>query len=93
MMFSGTRGMPVNGGPMNFGASATELRSWAGVKRRRAFKMVAVAAMVAVSAGSLPETGKPTFELGDDEIEVGELVPALRGADGVDRATGEHRGA
>jgi dihydroxyacetone kinase-like protein len=26
---------------------------------------------VAVSAGSLPETGKPTFELGDDEIEVG----------------------
>ena len=26
---------------------------------------------VAVSAGSIPETGKPTFELGDDEIEVG----------------------
>jgi phosphoenolpyruvate---glycerone phosphotransferase subunit DhaK len=26
---------------------------------------------VAVSAGSLPETGRPTFELPDDEIEVG----------------------
>lgn len=26
---------------------------------------------VAVSAGSIPETGKPTFELADDEIEVG----------------------
>jgi len=26
---------------------------------------------VAVSAGSIPETGKPTFELADDEIEIG----------------------
>ena len=26
---------------------------------------------VAVRAGSLPETGEPTFELGDDEIEIG----------------------
>jgi dihydroxyacetone kinase-like protein len=26
---------------------------------------------VAVSAGSIPETGQPTFELGDDEIEIG----------------------
>ena len=26
---------------------------------------------VAVTAGSIPETGKPTFELADDEIEVG----------------------
>ena len=26
---------------------------------------------VAVAPGSLPETGRPTFELGDDEIEVG----------------------
>ncbi len=26
---------------------------------------------VAVSAGSIPETGRPTFELGDDEIEIG----------------------
>jgi len=26
---------------------------------------------VAVSAGSIPETGTPTFELGDDEIEIG----------------------
>lgn len=26
---------------------------------------------VAVRAGSIPETGKPTFELGDDEIEIG----------------------
>lgn len=26
---------------------------------------------VAVSAGSIPETGRPTFELADDEIEIG----------------------
>ncbi len=26
---------------------------------------------VAVSAGSIPETGQPTFELGEDEIEIG----------------------
>ena len=26
---------------------------------------------VAVSAGSIPETGEPTFELGEDEIEIG----------------------
>ncbi len=26
---------------------------------------------VAVSAGSIPETGEPTFQLGDDEIEIG----------------------
>jgi phosphoenolpyruvate---glycerone phosphotransferase subunit DhaK len=26
---------------------------------------------VAVSAGSIPETGTPTFEIGDDEIEIG----------------------
>ena len=71
MMFSGTRGMPVNGGPRNFGASATELRSCAGVKRGREFKMVAVAAMVAVSAGSCgcaPAPPPPTPKYGTAKV-------------------------
>jgi dihydroxyacetone kinase-like protein len=38
---------------------------------------------VAVAAGSLPETGMPTFELGDDEIEIG---MGLHGERGVERA-------
>lgn len=38
---------------------------------------------VAVSAGSIPETGKPTFVLGDDEIEIG---MGLHGEPGVRRA-------
>lgn len=38
---------------------------------------------VAVSAGSIPETGKPTFLLGDDEIEIG---MGLHGEPGVRRA-------
>ena len=37
---------------------------------------------VAVSAGSLPETGEPTFELPDDEIEIG---MGLHGEPGVSR--------
>jgi phosphoenolpyruvate---glycerone phosphotransferase subunit DhaK len=38
---------------------------------------------VAVSAGSIPETGEPTFEIGDDEIEIG---MGLHGERGVARA-------
>ena len=38
---------------------------------------------VAVSAGSLPETGEPTFTLGDDEIEIG---LGAHGEVGVERA-------
>ena len=37
---------------------------------------------VAVRAGSLPETGEPTFELGDDEIEIG---MGAHGEPGVER--------
>jgi dihydroxyacetone kinase-like protein len=37
---------------------------------------------VAVSAGSIPETGQPTFELGDDEIEIG---MGIHGEPGVER--------
>jgi len=37
---------------------------------------------VAVRAGSIPETGEPTFELGDDEIEIG---MGLHGEPGVAR--------
>jgi dihydroxyacetone kinase-like protein len=37
---------------------------------------------VAVAAGSIPETGEPTFELGADEIEIG---MGLHGEPGVSR--------
>jgi dihydroxyacetone kinase-like protein len=37
---------------------------------------------VALGAGSLPETGEPTFELGEDEIEIG---MGLHGEPGVSR--------
>jgi dihydroxyacetone kinase-like protein len=37
---------------------------------------------VAVAAGSIPETGEPTFELPDDEIEIG---MGLHGEPGVSR--------
>lgn len=37
---------------------------------------------VAVAAGSIPETGQPTFELADDEIEIG---MGLHGEPGVSR--------
>lgn len=36
---------------------------------------------VAVRAGSLPETGEPTFELGEDEIEIGMGVHGERGVE------------
>ncbi len=37
---------------------------------------------VSIAAGSIPETGEPTFELGDDEIEIG---MGLHGEPGVSR--------
>ncbi len=37
---------------------------------------------IALSAGSIPETGEPTYELGDDEIEIG---MGLHGEPGVER--------
>ncbi len=36
---------------------------------------------VSVRAGSLPETGEPTFELGEDEIEIGMGVHGERGVE------------
>src|ERR1035438_6385819 len=49
-------------------APAAELRRVALVERAKA----AVGTLgVAVRPGSLPNTGVPTFEIGDDEIEVG----------------------
>jgi dihydroxyacetone kinase-like protein len=54
------------------GGAATELKDIAEIERIIRKAEANVRSMgVAVSAGSLPETGKPTFELGDDEIEVG----------------------
>ena len=37
---------------------------------------------VALSAGSIPQTGEPTFELGDDEIEIG---LGVHGEPGIER--------
>ena len=54
------------------GGAAAELNSLAEVARvaaKAGDNMRSIG--VAVSAGSIPETGKPTFELADDEIEVG----------------------
>ncbi len=54
------------------GGAATELGDLDAVERITRKAEANVRSMgVAVSAGSLPETGKLTFELGDDEIEVG----------------------
>jgi dihydroxyacetone kinase-like protein len=54
------------------GAAATELDSLDEVERIARKAVASVRSMgVAVSAGSIPETGKPTFELADDEIEIG----------------------
>ena len=54
------------------GAAATELDSLDEVERIARKAVARVRSMgVAVSAGSIPETGKPTFELADDEIEIG----------------------
>lgn len=54
------------------GGAAAELQSLAEVARVAAKAEANTRSMgVAVSPGSLPESGKPTFELGDDEIEIG----------------------
>ncbi len=54
------------------GGAAAELDCLADVERvaRKAAGNVRSIG-VAVSAGSIPETGRPTFELADDEIEIG----------------------
>lgn len=54
------------------GGAATELRSIDDVERVARKAEANMRSMgVAVSPGSLPETGLHTFEIGDDEIEVG----------------------
>ncbi len=54
------------------GGAATELASLDEVERVARKAQHAVRTIgVAVSAGSIPETGQPTFELADDEIEIG----------------------
>lgn len=54
------------------GGAAAELGSLDEVARVAAKAEAVTRSMgVAVSPGSLPESGKPTFELGDDEIEIG----------------------
>jgi len=54
------------------GAAAAMLDSLDEVERIARKAAANVCSMgVAVSAGSIPETGRPTFELADDEIEVG----------------------
>ena len=54
------------------GGAASTLDSLAEVERVALKAAANVRSMgVAVSAGSIPETGKPTFELADDEIEIG----------------------
>ncbi|MEO0822766.1 MAG: dihydroxyacetone kinase subunit DhaK [Pseudomonadota bacterium] len=59
--------------------AATLAEAAAAVERARAgLRSVGVA----VRAGALPETGEPTFELGDDEIEIG---MGAHGEPGVER--------
>ncbi|MCO5071563.1 MAG: dihydroxyacetone kinase subunit DhaK [Rhizobiaceae bacterium] len=54
------------------GGAATELDSFDEVERVARKTVANLRSMaVAVSAGSIPETGKLTFELADDEIEIG----------------------
>lgn len=54
------------------GGAAAELTSLDDAARVAARAEANIRSMgVAVSPGSLPESGKPTFELGDDEIEIG----------------------
>jgi phosphoenolpyruvate---glycerone phosphotransferase subunit DhaK len=54
------------------GGAAAELSDLDAVARVAAKAEANTRSMgVAVSPGSLPESGKPTFELGDDEIEIG----------------------
>ena len=54
------------------GGAAAELASLDEVARVAAKAEANTCSMgVAIAPGSLPESGKPTFELGDDEIEIG----------------------
>ena len=54
------------------GGAAAELNSLDEVARVAAKAEANTCSMgVAIAPGSLPESGKPTFELGDDEIEIG----------------------
>jgi len=54
------------------GGASSELKTLAEVERVALKAQGSVRTMgVAVSAGSIPETGKLTFELADDEIEIG----------------------
>ncbi len=65
------------------GAAAAELDQLDEVERVTAKARDHTRTMgVAVAAGSIPETGQPTFELGDDEIEIG---MGLHGEPGVSR--------
>ncbi len=65
------------------GAAASALRSLAEVERVTGKAEAAVRTMgVALAAGSIPETGEPTFLLGDDEMEIG---MGLHGEPGVAR--------
>jgi len=65
------------------GAAAATLTDLEQVYRVTAKARDSVRSMgVAVRAGSIPETGEPTFELGDDEIEIG---MGLHGEAGVSR--------
>ena len=65
------------------GAAATTLTSLDEVYRATVKARDSVRSMgVAVSAGSIPETGEPTFQLGTDEIEIG---MGLHGEAGVSR--------
>ena len=54
------------------GGAASELKTLDEVERVARKAVANVRSIgVAVAAGSIPETGKLTFELGDDEIEIG----------------------
>jgi dihydroxyacetone kinase-like protein len=65
------------------GAAAATLDNLAEVNRVAAKARDNIRSMgVAVSAGSIPETGEPTFELPDDEIEIG---MGVHGEPGVSR--------
>jgi dihydroxyacetone kinase-like protein len=63
------------------GGAAAELGGLDGVARVTAKAEAHTRSMgVAVSPGSLPESGKPTFELDDDEIEIGMGAHGEKGA-------------
>ena len=65
------------------GLRASPRRSRRRVRQRHEPATTTRSIGVAVAPGSIPETGKPTFELGDDEIEIG---MGLHGEPGVARA-------